>query len=173
MILIHTALLCEAQSFIEYYKLKKTNSTPKIYTNDKIIICISGIRSKNTLSSLEYLYTNYDIKQAFNIGIAGSNNPNIKIGNLYCTNQTIEDIDTLPLLTSDTVVTSSNAMATSLYDMEGSHFHQISQKYLKKENIFIFKIVSDHLSEKILKKDFIKNLISKQQKIIMKFINLN
>lgn len=171
MILIHTALLCEAQTFIEYYKLKKVNSSPKIYANDEIVVCISGVKSKNTLSSLDYLYSNFNITKAINIGIAGCNNTNIKIGNLYCTNQKIKELENLPLITSDTVVTSSNALATSLYDMEGEYFHQISQKHLKEENIFIFKIVSDHLSSQILKKDFIKNLIAKQ-KVLHEFIKL-
>lgn len=169
MILIHTALLCEAQTFIEYYKLKKIHSTPKIYANDEMIICISGIKAKNTLSSLDYVYSNFNITKAFNIGVAGCNNSNIKIGNLYCTNQRVKEIETLPLITSDTVVTSSNALATSLYDMEAKFFYEQSQNYLKKEDIFIFKIVSDHLSSKILQKDFIKNLISKQ-KILYQFI---
>lgn len=169
MILIHTALRCEAQSFIEYYKLKKLNS--KIYLNDEIAVLISGIGKQNTISTLDYMFLNYDIKKAINIGIAGCNNINIKIGNLYCTNQNIKDVETLPLITSDVVVTSTNALATSLYDMEGEYFHQASQKYLKEESIYIFKIVSDHLSSKILQKDFIKNLISKQ-KILHQFIKL-
>ena len=169
MILIHTALLCEAQSFIEYYKLKKTNSTPKIYENEKMVICISGVKEKNTRSCLDYVYSNFKISKAFNIGVAGCNNKNIKIGNLYCTNQRIKEIEALPLITSQAVVTSSNALATSLYDMEAKYFYEESQKYLKKEDIFIFKIVSDHLSDEILQKDFIKNLISKQ-KILHKFI---
>ena len=170
MILIHTALRCEAQSFIEYYKLKKLNS--KIYLNDEIAILISGIGKQNTISTLDYMFLNYDIKKAINIGIAGCNNINIKIGNLYCTNRNIKEIETLPLITSDTVVTSSNALATSLYDMEGDYFQQVSQTYLSKENIYIFKVVSDHLSSEILKKDFIKNLISKQ-KILHHFIKLD
>jgi purine-nucleoside phosphorylase len=171
MILIHTALLCEAQTFIEYYKLKKINSLPKIYANDDIIVCISGIKSQSTLSSLNYLYENYSITKAFNIGIAGCNNINIKIGNLYCTNRRLKEIERLPLITSNEVITSSTAMATSLHDMEGEYFHQVSKKHLKEENIYIFKIVSDHLSSEILKKDYIKLLISKQ-KIIHDFIKL-
>ncbi len=171
MILIHTALLCEAQTFIEFYKLKKINSTPKIYANDEIIICISGIKAKNTRSSLDYVYSNYNVTKAFTIGLAGCNNINIKIGNLYCTNQRIKEIETLPLITSDTVVTSSNALATSLYDMEAKYFFEESQKHLNDKDIYIFKIVSDHLNSQMLKKDFIKNLISKQ-KILHQFIKL-
>jgi hypothetical protein len=169
MILIHTALLCEAQSFIEYYKLNKINSTPKIYANDKIIICISGIGSRNTISSLNYVFTNYTINKALNIGIAGCNNINIAIGSLYCTNQRIKEIENLPLITSDKVVTNSNALATSLYDMEGKYFDEITSKYLQQKDIYIFKIVSDHLSSEILQKDFIKNIIAKQ-KILHQFI---
>jgi len=172
MILIHTALLCEAQTFIEYFKLKKTDSTPKIYANDTMLICISGVKAKNTIASLEYVYENFTISKAFNIGIAGCNNHNIKIGNLYCTNQRLKDIENLPLVTGDAVVTSSNALATLLYDMEGNVFEQVSQKYLNEKDIVIFKVVSDHLSAEILKKDYIKLLISKQ-KIILDFIKLD
>ena len=96
------------------------------------------------------MFLNYNIKKVINIGIAGCNNINIKIGNLYCTNQNIKEVETLPLITSDLVVTNSNALATSLYDMEGKYFEEVSLKYLSKEDIYIFKIVSDHLSSKIL-----------------------
>jgi hypothetical protein len=163
MILIHTALLCEAQTFIEFFKLKKVNSSPKIYANDEIVICIAGIKASNTISSLDYIYSNYTISKAFSIGVAGFNNFNIKIGNVYCTNQRINEIEKLPLITSDTVVTSSNALATSLYDMEGKYFQEVSEKYLKEKDIYIFKVVSDHLSSEILKKDYIKKIISKQK----------
>ncbi|PIF04207.1 MAG: hypothetical protein CSA86_02480 [Arcobacter sp.] len=171
MILIYTALLCEAQSFIEYYKLKKVHSTPKIYANDKIVVCIGGIKEKNTLLSLEYIYTHYTITKAFNIGIAGCNNNNIQIGNLYCINHKLKGIETLPLITSNSVVTHSNSLATSLYDMEGKYFYEKSLEYLNKEDIFIFKIVSDHLSTTILEKDTIKNLIS-QHKILYSLFKL-
>ena len=71
MILIYCALLCEAQSFIEYFRLKKINSTPKIYANDNIINCIGGVGKENTQNSLNYIFKNYKISKAFNIGIAG------------------------------------------------------------------------------------------------------
>lgn len=172
MILIHTALLCEAQTFIEYYKLKKIHSTPKLYANDTIIVCISGVKSKNTQAALLYVYDKYTIVKAFNIGIAGCNNTNIPIGTLYCTNQKLPNIKSLPLITSDHIITHSDALATSLYDMEGSVFLEQSKHYVLEENIFIFKVVSDYLSAQILEKDYIKLLLSKQ-KIILDFIKLN
>lgn len=48
---------------------------------------------------------------------------------------------------------------TILYDMEGEHFLAISHNYLKEEDIFIFKVVSDHLDDTILPKDQVKKLI--------------
>ena len=172
MILIHTALLCEAQSFIEHYKLKKTNSSPKIYKNETLLVCISGIGAEKTDLALEYIYENYSIHKAFNIGIAGCNNRTISIGSLYCTNHILDGIDSLPLITSDTVVTKSLEKKTTLYDMEAQYFLEKSLKYLEKKNIYIFKIVSDYLSKEILSKDYIKRLITKQNNL-HKFIQLN
>ncbi|MGK0256305.1 MAG: nucleoside phosphorylase [Arcobacteraceae bacterium] len=167
MILIHTALLCEAQSFIEYYKLKKVNS--KIYTNGELVILISGIGKQNTISTLEDIFLNYNITKALNIGIAGCNNTKIQIGNLYCTNQILKEIPTLALITNDEITTDSTSKDTTLYDMEAKYFHTISLEHLKADDIFIFKIVSDYLSCEILQKDYIKSLITKQ-KIIHQFI---
>ena len=170
MILIHTALLCEAQSFIEYYKLKKTNN--KLYQNDELIVLISGIGKENTLLTLEDIFSNHTIIKAFNIGIAGCNDTTIEIGTLFCTNKCLKDIKKLPLITQDTITINSKETNPTLYDMEAKYFLSICSLYLKKEDIFIFKIVSDHLSSKKLPKDYIKSIISKQ-KIIHQFINLN
>lgn len=159
MILIYTALLCEAQCFIERYKLKKINSKPKIYTNNKIIICIGGVGKENTFNSLNYIFNNFTIKKAYNIGIAGINNKNIKIGSLFCTTANIKDIPYLQLTTVDKPQVKTTAKEISLYDMEGKYFLEICLKYLTNNNIFILKIVSDHLDLFKLSKDEIKKLI--------------
>jgi nucleoside phosphorylase len=163
LILIHTALLCEAQTFIERYKLKKINSTPKIYKNDRYIVVISGIGKDNTIRSLEYVFNNYKIVKAINIGIAGVSNKTIKIGELFCCNKKIENIKRLPLITANQVQTIDKIDQSKaiLYDMEASYFLDISLRYLNSEYIIILKVVSDYLSDEILPKDFIKGLISK------------
>jgi len=172
MILIHTALLCEAQSFIEYYKLKKTNSTPKVYANNFIIICIGGVGEENTIKSLNYIFKNYIITNAFNIGIAGCNNTDVKIGTLFCTNHNLDKVPKLPLITSNQITYSSKIEETTLYDMEGSFFLEYCLTHLEDKNIYIFKIISDHLNPQKFNKDTIKSLISKQT-IIHKYINLD
>ena len=161
MILIHTALLCEAQCFIERYKLKKINSKPKIYANNEIVICISGVGKENTINSLQYIFSNYSITKAYNIGIAGVNDKNISIGRLFCSTANIKDIDYLPLITVDTPQKSINNSIVSLYDMEGSYFINFCLKFLDKNQIFILKVVSDHLNSLTLSKDKIKNLLNK------------
>ena len=169
MTLIHTALLCEAQTFIEEYKLKKVNS--KIYKNDNLIVLISGIGKENIMSSLDYMFLNYNIDKAFNIGIAGVNNISINIGDIFCTNHKLTDIKYLDLITVDKAQTNLNTNDnTVLYDMEAKYFEKIALSYLNKGNIFIFKIVSDHVNSEILKKDYIKLLIIKNLKVLKEYI---
>ncbi|MEA3553757.1 MAG: hypothetical protein U9R39_05080 [Campylobacterota bacterium] len=167
MTLIHTALLCEAQTFIEILKLKKTNSIPKIYSNEKYIVLIGGIGRENTLNSLEYVFKNYKILKAINIGIAGVSDSSIKIGELFCSNHMLQDIKWLPLKTVDKPQIENNNDKEYLYDMEGQYFLDICHNYLDKKDIFIFKVVSDHLSDDILAKDFIKKLIKNISKKIL------
>ena len=164
MILIHTALLCEAQTFIEKLKLKKTNSNPKIYSNDTYLVVISGIGEENTINALKYIFTNYTIETAYNIGVAGIKDTSISIGELFCINHQIDGIKQLPLISVDTPqIFSDRVNDKVLYDMEGNHFLKYSQEHLKDKNIFIFKVISDHLNTTKLSKEFIKQLIFKVQ----------
>lgn len=162
MTLIHCALQCEAQTFIEKLKLKKTSSNPKIFSNNKYILIISGIGKVNTLQSLEYIFNNFTIKKAFNIGVAGCASKTIPIGSLFCTNHKLNNIKHMKLLTSLTPVNSScSDNKDVLYDMEAKYFLEVCNKYVESDYIYVFKVVSDHLDVKGLKKDFVKSLILK------------
>ena len=159
MILIYTALLCEAQSFIEILKLKKTNSNPKIYSNNKYLVLIGGIGKENTINSLEFIFKNYKVSNAINIGIAGISNHSIKIGELFCCNHKLKDIKWLPLKTVIKPQKKIDSHKDTLYDMEGEYFLDICLKNVCEKDTFVYKVVSDHLSDEILPKDFIKQLI--------------
>ncbi|MDD2699527.1 MAG: hypothetical protein PHF17_12120 [Arcobacteraceae bacterium] len=169
MVVIYTALLCEAQSIIEKYKLSKVNNNPKIYKNDILLVMIGGIGELNTKNSLEYLFENYKVKKAFNIGIAGCSDTEVEIGELFCTNKVLEDINFMELKTVKTPQTLKEK-EKFLYDMEGSYFLEVSQKYLKNEDIFVLKVVSDHLDDTILPKDKVKELIQNSLKSWEKWI---
>jgi poly(3-hydroxyalkanoate) synthetase len=50
--------------------------------------------------------------------------------------------------------------------MEAKYFKYFISNYLNEEDIYIFKVVSDHLDDKILSKEFIKQLIRESLKSI-------
>lgn len=171
MILIHAALLSEAQIFIEKYKLQKVNSLPKIYTNENILVLIGGIGKENSYNFLEYIFSHYIITKAITVGIAGCGDINIEIGELFCINKELKDIKYMHCKTVDTPqLPTTNYSTRILYDMEASYFLEIVSKYLMRKNIYIFKIVSDHLDSCIPKKEFVKKLINDKFTQISKYI---
>jgi len=160
MTLIHTALLSEAQIFIEKYKLPKVNSLPKIYANEDRVILIGGVGKENTFESLDYLFKNYTITKAFNIGIAGCSDVEVQIGELFCSNKKLENIQFMECKTVNSVqLRTSHFALSTLYDMEASYFLEVVNRYVDDKNIYIFKIVSDHLESSIPQKDFVKKLV--------------
>lgn len=155
MILIHTALYCEANPIIEHLKLKQFQTKPyKIYKNEKIILVISGIGKLNTLNTLEDIFTKYSFSKVFNIGIAGCKDVSIKIGSFFdCSS---EDI----LTTLDEPLEDKAKLSTLLVDMEAKYFKDMAKKNIQKDKAYVFKIVSDHLSTNIPKKSFVSALIN-------------
>jgi len=164
MTLLHTALLCEGQILIEKYKLKKIKSPLKIYQNDDFLLLVSGIGKENTMNSLSFIFKNHPIHKAFNIGVAGCNDNGVKIGEIFCTNHSnLKEIPYRELLTVDTPQ-KEILKRQYLFDMEGKYFLEVVQKYLQDEDIYIFKVVSDHLDNLTLEKDFVKKLIQNRLK---------
>lgn len=163
--LIYTALLCEAQALINLLKLKQNTSIQnlpkgnKIFTdeNEKYLLIISGIGKDNCYKSLDFIYKNYTIEKAINIGIAGCSDSKINIGTLFCTNRLVANINFAPITTVDEPLESDEDLQTLLVDMEAKYFLEKSQEHCK--NIYCFKVVSDHLDIEIPKKAFIIQII--------------
>ncbi len=171
MTLIHTALQSEAQSIIELYKLKLIDKNPRIYKNDNIILVISSIGQENTIKALNLVFNRYKITKAINIGIAGCNSQDIKIGELFCTNKECEHIKFINLETVATPqLPTTNYPLPTIFDMEGEYFKQACLDKLDNKDIYIFKIISDHLDNTIPNKEFVKQLIKKNIKSIEKWI---
>ncbi len=171
MILIHTALQSEAQYLIEYYKLKKKDLEYKAFSNEHILLLVGGMGKENTISSLSSIFDTFDIKKAINIGITGCSDNSIEIGELFCTNQQLEDIKFMNLQTVDTPqLPTSHLPLNTLYDMEAKYFEDICLIYLEKKDIYIFKVVSDYLDNSIPSKEFVKQLIKKNIKSLEKWI---
>ena len=169
-VLIHTALQPEAQYLINYYKLKQDISVQnfKLFFNDNIILIVSGMGKKNTIDSLKYVFENYNIKKAINVGIVGCCDESVKIGTLFCTNRILLNINFAPITTVEEPLNSDENLETLLVDMESSHFKEICLKYIK--DIYVFKVVSDYLDVTIPKKSFVIELIQKSFKSWEKYI---
>ncbi|MCK5293480.1 MAG: nucleoside phosphorylase [Arcobacteraceae bacterium] len=166
MTLIHCAMLSEAQYIIEKLKLKLEQKNPKIYKNEKIVLIVSNIGKENTIKALELVYQKYKISKAINIGISGCSDKDISIGEVFCTSHKLEDIKYMKLQTvnTPTLTPSPYNLIPTLYDMEAKYFQEISDKYINQNNIFVFKVVSDHLDDTIPKKEFVKQLIKNSMK---------
>jgi len=158
-VLIHTALQPEAQYLINFYKLKQDSSVQnfKLFYNDNIILIVSGMGKKNTIDSLNFVFENYQISKAINVGIAGCSDCSIKIGTLFCINKLLPNINFAPITTVDEPLDSDDELETLLVDMESAHFKTTCLKHIKE--IYIFKVVSDYLDTTIPKKSFVIELI--------------
>jgi len=171
MTLIHTALQSEAQSIIEYYKLKKDTSLDiKVYSNKNILVLVSGMGKENTQNSLIKIFNKYSILKALNIGIAGCNDKSHNIGDIFCTNKELENINHIELKTVDKAQSFNDANTSTLYDMEANYFEEECLKHLDKKDIYVFKVISDYLDDTIPNKEFVKQLIKKNIKSLEKWI---
>lgn len=162
MILIHTALLCEAMPIIEHFKLKKESG---IYKNEKIWLCVLGVGKKNT-SKLNEILDNYKFEKIINLGICGCSDKNINIGEIFCVNQKLNGFKFANLVC---VKQPQTTIKATLCDMESDEFIKICK--FRKIEYFIIKIVSDYLNMQKLDKNFVYNLIKNQICKIDKFIN--
>lgn len=166
---IHTALLPEAQPLINFLKLKQDNSVQDLPTNsklfkdedDKYLLIASGMGKENCLNSLSYIYENFQISKAINIGIAGCSDSSIKVGTLFCTNRLLPNINFAPITTVDKPLESDENLETLLVDMEAKYFLEASKEYCS--DIYCFKVVSDYLEVQIPKKSFVIELIEKNR----------
>ena len=172
-ILIHTALYPEAKPLIHYFNLvqNKSYEALKIFENDKYILAICGMGKENTNKNLPFLFKEFEIKKAINIGIAGCKDTNIKLGSLFCTNhESLRNINSATITTVETPLDDASKLYTTLVDMESKFFLEISKNNLNERDIFVFKIVSDYLSKKIPDKSLvynsIKNSIAKWENMV-------
>ena len=161
--LIHTALYPEAKPLIQYFNLVQNKSYEplKIFENNQYILVVSGMGQVKTTDALVFVFEIFNINKAVNIGIAGCIDKRIKLGSLFCTNHSLPNIQTASLTTVDEPLEDASLLKTLLVDMEAKSFVQCARKNLNKENVFVFKIVSDYLSKEIPDKSLVYNSIKK------------
>ena len=165
MILIHTALLCEAMPIIEHFRLNLDKDEKfKIYKNGQIWLCVLGVGAKNT-TNLEQILEKNHFKKIINLGICGCSDKGVKIGEIFCINEKIEGFKTANL---ECVPSPSVAINAMLCDMESDEFRRICTEF--GVSFLIVKIVSDHLNTERISKNFVYNLVKNQIKNIERIL---
>lgn len=165
--LIHTTKIIEAKAIIDFFGLEeiKKNHT---YSNKKIVLIISGISKKEIFESLEYVFTNFKINKAINIGIASCCDSSIKIGTLFCTNRLIFGLNFANIKTIEKKSYNNEEFQSYLIDKERNFFKELCEVYIK--DFYMLKIVSDYFDDEKLddKKYFelISNSINRWEKLI-------
>lgn len=174
--LIYCTLHSEIIPLINFLKFKQNNSVQNLpsgnkislYENDKYLLLVSNSGKKDCIDSLEYIYKNFKIKKAINIGISSCSDNSIKIGTLFCTNRLLFGINFGSITTIDTPLETDENLETLLIDNESKYFEEVSKKNI--DNIYTFKVVSDYYDNEILKDDFISNLINKSIPTIERYL---
>ena len=169
-ILIHTTSIIEANPIIDFFGLKKLENSflNEIYSNDDILLIISGISKDLIVKSLEYIFENYTISKAFDLGIASCSDGSIAIGTLFCTNKFVGGLNFANITTIEEALDTDEYLETLLVDKQAMFFSQICKENIK--DFYILKIVSDYFdeiepsNEKIF--ELINNSISKWKKLI-------
>ncbi len=165
MTYIVTALISEAQPIIEFLNLtKKEDKNFPIFTNHNTMLIVSGIGKINSAIAVTYIKPTNKI---INIGICGSSTH--EIGNLYKIKKIIDknsqkvvhlnpNGETLTCV--DTPQNNPSLFKNTLVDMESFGFFQAARKFVDKENILLYKIVSDKISDTILTPKEVHDLIT-------------
>ena len=187
-VILVAALRCEISVFIEFYNLKKISSIKEfeIFADkDKsVFVAISGIGGINVANLIGFLQGREILAEysfLVNLGIAGGD---LSLGNLYNINKISHcnfsksfypfydsgALEEVALISDDKA--QEDYFAKSIYDMEGYYVFAASLKYISLENIVILKIISDNKGSSLVKinKEFVENLIKKQQEKIIKII---
>jgi hypothetical protein len=160
-ILVVVALKLEADHIITTFSLahKRANKFD-IYCNDVIDLVVCGIGAMGAAIATTLFYDGH--QKVINLGLCGAKD--VSIGELCKIKSVIDKCSQKKYMLSHegfaltTLAQPSNDprdFSTPLCDMEASGFYLAASKVVKKENISIYKIISDHLEPTIDKQRFL------------------
>lgn len=168
-ILIHTTSLAEANPIINSFNLKELDIAQKnvIYSNEDLLLIISGVSKEEILESLTYIFENFDISKAFDLSIASCSDGSIALGTLFCTNRFVNGVNFANVTTIEKPLETDENLETLLVDKQASFFKDTCKENIK--DYYILKIVSDYFDEEEPSDDKIFELINNS---ILKWKNL-
>lgn len=168
--LIHTALVAEAKPIIGHFGLTCKEKQPfNVYTNDDIVLIVSGIGSEKTQAALAYALTRFKPRVAINVGIAGCVDESVPKGRLFCITHSDLEIPFATLSSHTEPIQSRLHVKTTLVDMEADTFLTCMPKGIR---TYVFKVVSDHLDSAIPSKADVGNWINQSIKNWKNYVRL-
>jgi len=146
-ILIHTTSIIEVNPIIDFFNLKELENPQqiKIYSNDDILLIISGVSRDLIVQSLDYVFKNYSISKAFDLSIASCSDGSIALGTLFCTNRFIGGLNFANVTTVEKPLETDEELETLLVDKQAQFFSQICKENIK--DFYVLKIVADYFDE--------------------------
>jgi hypothetical protein len=172
MIYLITALDAEARALVDYYHLKRDTSLPyTLYTNEQMVLLVSGMGKSNALMAVSALL-GWRIPKIedcmINIGICGAPST-YKIGEALLIHQ-IEDgarryypdiLYTHPLRECSLKCVDDAQVIPHEYpvDMESSSIFQAASRFFKLHQMAFIKIVSDHFEPESVTKEGVVELV--------------
>ena len=146
-ILIHTTSIIEANPIIDFFNLKELENPQqiKIYSNNDILLIISGVSRDLIVQSLDYVFKNYSISKAFDLSIASCSDGSIALGTLFCTNRFIGGLNFANVTTVEKPLETDEELETLLVDKQAQFFSQICKENIK--DFYVLKIVADYFDE--------------------------
>ncbi len=189
MILLTTALYCEAKPFIKALGLKKdlTMRSHELFRSEDCALIVSGIGKTNAAIAttlLLHLYSDHEHGVVGNIGIAGAashekgelrlihkvreaaTGTNFYPEQLLRTETAESSLETFDMPVTDPALLDQKE---SLVDMEASGFVQAASRFVDNSRFFLFKCVSDNLECGVLSAQIIESLIEPHTDTILRY----
>ena len=166
MLYIVVALKPEAQAFVDRYKLSKSKLGDfTLFTNEQMILIVSGLGVTNARAATQTLINHFDIideDRYLNIGICGAST-SYNIGDVLEIGSIIYEEIPYSFDTMQKEITCLDEEASEnnyeIVDMESYGFYDAVIHNPAIKNFAIVKVVSDHYEPHKVTKDATKKLI--------------
>ncbi|MGM0518812.1 MAG: hypothetical protein ACQERD_04120 [Campylobacterota bacterium] len=169
--LIHTTTKVEAKPIIDFFELEESQySNYKIYSNNDILLIISGVSKDSIYDALTYIFDTFEISRAVDISTVYSCDTSIVIGTLFCTNRFIYGINFATVTTLNRDFDEDEVAQTLLVDKQEKYFKKFFEKKRINIDSFIFKVVSKYYTDEDLKSDEIYSILFNSCKKIQRYI---
>ena len=186
---IITALKSEAKPIIDFYGLEFSDlSNFPLYKNDNFTLLITGVGRKNVSNVLNFFFQKNRVTKnhIINIGISGGKKGDCSIGQLFLINKVSDEklklsfnlgsqhsfgLQNNEITTVSKPVVNENFKGEGLVDMEAYEICNAVNKLDCLDQLFILKVVSDHMDMKhCISSNQVQHLIQQKISVIDKFI---